>query len=96
VLVRGHMGSGKSTIGRMLAAEFKDTHTFVYFDCTTKDLMDLGAPKVVRWEETGEDYLTMVPNEELGLHLQKPSSPSSLLTLQFRGQTQQSRNISRA
>jgi energy-coupling factor transporter ATP-binding protein EcfA2 len=72
VLVEGHMGSGKTSIGRMLAADLKDTHTFVYFDCTTKDLMDLGAPKVMKWDETGEEYLTMVPNEELGLHLQKP------------------------
>ena len=72
VIVQGHIGSGKSSIGRMLAAEFKDTHTFVYFDCTNKDLMDLGAPKVMKWDETGKEYLTMVPNEELGLHLQKP------------------------
>jgi len=72
VLVEGHMGSGKTSIGRMLAEDLKDTHTFVYFDCTTKDLMDLGAPKVMKWDETGEEYLTMVPNEELGLHLQKP------------------------
>ncbi len=72
VLVEGHMGSGKTSIGRMLAAKHKDTHTFVYFDCTNKDLMDLGAPKVMRWDETGEEYLTMVPNEELGLHLKRP------------------------
>ena len=72
VIVEGHMGSGKTSIGRMLAEEYKDTHTFVYFDCTTKDLMDLGAPKVLRWDETGEEYLTMIPSEELGIHLQKP------------------------
>ena len=72
VIVEGHMGSGKTSIGRMLAKEYKDTHTFVYFDCTNTDLMDLGAPKVLRWEETGEEYLTMIPNEELGIHLQKP------------------------
>ena len=34
--------------------------------------MDLGAPRIMKWDETGEEYLTMVPNEELGLHLQKP------------------------
>ena len=72
VLVEGHMGSGKTSIGRMLAEDLKETHTFVYFDCTTKDLMDLGAPKVVRWDETGEEYLTMIPNEELGIHLNRP------------------------
>jgi hypothetical protein len=72
VLVEGHMGTGKTSIGRMLSNDLKDTHTFVYFDCTTKDLMDLGAPRIMKWDETGEEYLTMVPNEELGLHLQKP------------------------
>lgn len=72
VLVEGHMGSGKTSIGRMLAAKLKDTHIFVYFDCTNKDLMDLGAPKVLRWDETGEEYLAMIPAEELGIHLKKP------------------------
>ena len=71
VLVEGHMGSGKSSILKMLAAEFP-THTAVYFDCTNKDLMDLGAPKVVRYDETGMEYLTMIPNEELGLHFDRP------------------------
>jgi energy-coupling factor transporter ATP-binding protein EcfA2 len=71
VLVEGHMGSGKTSMLKMLAKKFPD-HVPVYFDCTTKDLMDLGAPKVVRHEETGHEYLTMVPNEELGLHFDKP------------------------
>jgi energy-coupling factor transporter ATP-binding protein EcfA2 len=71
VLVEGHMGAGKTTLLKMLA-EAMPTHTPVYFDCTTKDLMDLSAPKVMTWDDTGKEYLTMVPNEELGLHLDKP------------------------
>ena len=35
-LVQGHMGTGKSSILKMLSARFPD-HVPCYFDCTTKD-----------------------------------------------------------
>lgn len=70
VMVQGRMGSGKSSLLKMLAAEFPE-HTPVYFDCTTKDLMDLGVPKVTT-HENGNEFVTFPTNEELGLHLDKP------------------------
>ena len=69
VLVQGHMGSGKSSILKMLAKELP-THTPVYFDCTTKDLGDITIPKLNVLE--GEDYVTYAVNEELGMHLKGP------------------------
>lgn len=76
VLVLGHMGSGKTSLLKILKDErrfpqFKN-HVPVYFDCTTKDLGDMALPRVARHEETGNEYATFVPNEELGLHLGKP------------------------
>ena len=47
------------------------THTPCYVDCTTKDLGDLTIPNVMMLDdETG--CVRYVPNEELGLHLNKP------------------------
>ena len=69
-LVKGHMGIGKSTMLKILGAMLP-THKQVYFDCTTKDLMDLGVPKVVT-HENGNEYVTFPTNEELGLHLDGP------------------------
>ena len=37
ILVQGHMGTGKSSLLKMLKAALPD-HTPCYFDCTTKDL----------------------------------------------------------
>jgi len=45
VLAQGHMGTGKSSLLKMLA-EMLPTHTPVYFDCTTKDLGDLMLPRI--------------------------------------------------
>lgn len=45
VLVQGHMGTGKSTLLKMLAQMLPD-HTPCYFDCTTKDLGDLMLPRI--------------------------------------------------
>ena len=47
VLVQGHMGSGKSSLLKMLAADLP-THTPVYFDCTTKDLGDITIPNIAK------------------------------------------------
>lgn len=76
VLVLGHMGTGKTSILKMLKnpdlyPQFKN-HVPVYFDCTTKDIGDMALPRVVRHEETGNEYATFVPNEEMGLHLDRP------------------------
>jgi len=68
-LVQGHMGSGKSTILKLLGKRLP-THTMVYFDCTTKDLGDMSLP-VLNSIDT-EGYVRHVPNEELGIHLGKP------------------------
>ena len=66
VLVQGHMGTGKSTLLKMLAQMLPD-HTPCYFDCTTKDLGDLMLPRIA--EVTGEShYVSYAPNEELGVH----------------------------
>lgn len=70
VLVQGHMGTGKSTLLKMLAKMFPD-HIPCYFDCTTKDLGDLMLPRIADLD--GEQhYVSYAPNEELGIHHQKP------------------------
>jgi hypothetical protein len=69
-LVQGHMGTGKSSILKMLASQLPD-HVPCYFDCTTKDLGDLMLPKIL---SDGDDsqYVRFVPNEEMGIHHDKP------------------------
>lgn len=73
VLVQGPMGSGKSSILKMLAKELPD-HVPCYFDCTTKDIGDITVPKIMVLDkaEDGTEFVRFVPNEELGLHFQKP------------------------
>jgi hypothetical protein len=44
-LAQGHMGTGKSSLLRVLAAAMP-THTPCYFDCTTKDLGDITLPNI--------------------------------------------------
>ena len=70
VLVEGHMGTGKSSILKMLA-EALPTHVPCYFDGTTKDLGDMFIPKIL---DVGDDaeFVRFVPNEEFGIHLGKP------------------------
>lgn len=67
VLVQGHMGSGKSSILKMLADKLPGHHP-CYFDCTTKDLGDIQIPKLKDLE--GNDYVRFATHEELGLHLE--------------------------
>ena len=69
VLLQGHMGTGKSSMLKMLAAEMP-THTPCYFDCTTKDLGDITIPQLQSIDDQG--FVRYVTNEELGLHLSKP------------------------
>jgi MoxR-like ATPase len=70
VLVQGHMGTGKSSLLKVLA-EMLPTHLPVYFDCTTKDLGDLMLPRIAE-AEAGAPYVSYAPNEELGIHHGKP------------------------
>ena len=67
VLVQGHMGTGKTSILKMLAAMFPD-HVPCHFDCTTKDLGDISIPSL----NTDEGFVKYLPNEELGIHHGKP------------------------
>lgn len=70
VLLEGHIGSGKSSILKMLSEDLP-THTAFYFDCNTKtDAGDIGLPRFEKIDADG--YVTYVPNEELGFHLDGP------------------------
>lgn len=69
VLVQGDMGTGKSSLLPILG-ELLPTHILCYFDCTTKDVVDISIPNVVRMD--GEDFVRFVLNEELGLHHDGP------------------------
>jgi hypothetical protein len=69
MLVQGHMGTGKSSILKMLASRLPN-HVPCYFDCTTKDLGDLMLPKILGAED--EEFVKFVPNEEMGMHHAKP------------------------
>lgn len=71
VLVEGHMGTGKTTIGKLLAEQFPN-HTFAYFDATTKDLGDLFVPNIMGEATKQTDCVTFSPNEEFGIHTGKP------------------------
>ena len=72
VLMQGHMGTGKSSMLKMLAQDLPN-HTACYFDCTTKDLGDITIPNVVNLTASIEDaFVRYVTNEELGVHLDKP------------------------
>ena len=67
ILVEGHMGNGKTSILKMLAEMFPN-HISCYFNCVTKDLGDLSIPSL----NTDEGFVTYLPNEEFGIHLNKP------------------------
>lgn len=72
VLVQGHMGTGKSSMLKILAQDLP-THTPCYFDCTTKDLGDITIPNVMNLTQDIENaFVRYVTNEELGVHLDKP------------------------
>ena len=65
-LIQGHMGTGKSSILKMLGKRLPN-HTLVYFDCTTKDIGDMAIPSLASIDKDG--CVRFIPNEELGLHL---------------------------
>lgn len=66
VLVQGQIGTGKSSILKMLAGNFPK-HIPCYFDCTTKDLGDITIPNIAKLDD-GTGYVTYLTNEELGAH----------------------------
>lgn len=69
VLAQGDIGQGKSSMIHTLAERHPE-HMPVYFDATTKDLGDLMIPSLQSIETDG--CVRMIPNEELGLHHDKP------------------------
>ena len=69
VIVEGHIGTGKTSIEKLLMEKFPD-YTMVRFDCTNKGLGDLFLPNMA--DLNGAPYVRFVPNEELGVHLDKP------------------------
>jgi energy-coupling factor transporter ATP-binding protein EcfA2 len=73
VLVQGDMGTGKSSILKILAG-LRPTHQPVYFDGTTK--VDSADMFMVKYSEDGLTFKT-VPLDELGLHL--PEQPIILM-----------------
>lgn len=68
VLLQGHMGTGKSSVLKILG-KMLPKHTMCYFDCTTKDLGDITIPQFQTIDDQG--FVRYVTNEELGLHLKK-------------------------
>lgn len=68
-LIEGDIGTGKSTLLKVLAAmpQFAK-HVPVYFDCVTKDIGDLFLPL----PDLDGGCVSMLPNEELGVHEGKP------------------------
>jgi len=70
VLVQGHMGTGKSSLLKTLSKQLPK-HTACYFDCTTKDLGDITIPQLATLDDEST-CVRYVPNEEFGLHLNKP------------------------
>lgn len=74
-LVQGDMGSGKTSLLKMLSARFPNHHA-AYFDCTTKDIGDLYLPDIARVIHSNADHkadcVRFVPNEEFGLQYGKP------------------------
>lgn len=72
-IVQGHMGTGKTRGIREKLEAMLPKHLFVEFNCTDKDVQDLSVPKFM--ERVGDmvsDYVSFVPNEELGLHHGRP------------------------
>jgi len=69
VFVEGDMGSGKTSLLKLLAAMLP-THIPVYLDATTKDLGDLMVPMFDKIDDAG--IVRYALNEELGFHHKKP------------------------
>jgi hypothetical protein len=69
VLVQGEMGSAKSALLGMLGAKLP-THKQIYLDCNNMGVEDTFIPNFNMIDSQG--VVSMVPNEQLGLHLNQP------------------------
>ena len=58
MLVQGHMGTGKSSLLKMLGSSLTK-HAMCYFDCTTKDLGDITIPSLQTMDDQG--FVRFVP-----------------------------------
>ena len=71
VMISGHIGTGKSTLLKILGERFPDHHC-AYFDCTTKlDSGDIQLPSI-NSDERDNKYVEYLISNELGLHHGKP------------------------
>lgn len=69
-LFSGEMGIGKSAILKQLKKKFGDAYHYCYVDMTIKDVGDFLIPKITTVD--GVEVTRFVPNEEFGVHLDKP------------------------
>jgi hypothetical protein len=69
VLVQGEMGSAKSALLGMLGERLPG-HKMIYLDCNNMGVEDTFIPNFRMIDEQG--VVSMVPNEQLGLHLNRP------------------------
>jgi hypothetical protein len=69
-LFSGEMGIGKSSLLKTLKKKFGDAYHYCYVDMTIKDVGDFLIPKIVTVD--GVEVCRFVPNEEFGVHLDKP------------------------
>jgi len=68
VLFQGHMGTGKTSLFKMLMKLLGSTHHGCYFDSTTKSQGDVMMPKMKNTPDD-QDYVRFATNEELGVHI---------------------------
>ena len=73
ILVQGHIGTGKSSLLKILAKKFP-THKAIFLDCTT--MVDSADMFMIKYSEDGLTFKT-IPMEDLGLHL--PDQPIILM-----------------
>jgi MoxR-like ATPase len=69
-LFSGEMGIGKSSMLKSLKKKFGDKYHYCYVDMTIKDVGDFLIPKIMTVD--GVEVCRFVPNEEFGVHLDKP------------------------
>ena len=69
-LFQGEMGIGKSSLLKSLKKRFGDKYHYCYVDMTIKDVGDFLIPKIMTVD--GQEVCRFVPNEEFGVHLDKP------------------------
>ena len=69
-LFQGEMGIGKSSLLKSLKKRFGDKYHYCYVDMAIKDVGDFLIPKIMTVD--GQEVCRFVPNEEFGVHLDKP------------------------